>query len=265
MDFVKGSVAAFNEVENAAAQLENVIVKVGVESSAALERLLNQADELEAKTFGFTAEQIQGAQAALSAFELTAEQIEKLTPLILDYATVTGKDLSTATGDVTNALLGKTKALKEVGIFLDEDNISVETLTQSLEKFGGSAERALEVGTNKFEILSDTVGKVQESVGGFIADYLLKLINIFTFASKTVDYFSNRFRFLAPVFESVGGMLKAVLFPFGQLVDLVDKAVTGVQKLTETAPKAEKGEGLFSGFASGVSNFVKWNLSGGVS
>ena len=263
MDFVKGSVAAFNEAENAAAQLENVIVNIGGESSAALERLLNQADELEAKTFGFTAEQIQGAQAALSAFELTAEQIEKLTPLILDYATVTGKDLSTATGDVTNALLGKTKALKEVGIFLDEDNISVETLTQSLEKFGGSAERALEVGTNKFEILSDTVGKVQESVGGFIADYLLKLINIFTFASKTVDYFSNRFRFLAPVFESVGGTLKAVLFPFGQLVDLVDKAVTGVQKLTGTAPKAEKGEGLFSGFASGVSNFVKWNLSGG--
>ena len=263
MDFVKGSVAAFNEAENAAAQLENVIVNIGGESSAALERLLNQADELEAKTFGFTAEQIQDAQAALSVFGLTAQEIEKLTPLILDYATVTGKDLNTATGDVTNALLGKTKALKEVGIFLDEDNISVETLTQSLEKFGGSAERALDVGTNKFEILSDTVGKVQESVGGFIADYLLKLINIFTFASKTVDYFSNRFRFLSPVFESVGGTLKAVLFPFGQLIDLVDKGVSKIQQLTGTAPKPEKGEGLLGGFASGVSSFVKGSLSGG--
>lgn len=263
MDFVKGSVAAFNEAENAAAQLENVIVNIGGESSAAFEMLLNQADELEAKTFGFTAEQIQGAQAALSAFELTAAQIEKLTPLILDYATVTGKDLNTATGDVTNALLGKTKALQEVGISLDKDNISVETLTASLERFGGSAERALDVGTNKFEVLSDTVGRVQESVGGFIADYLLKLVNIFTFASKTVDYFSTRFRFLAPVFESVGGTLKAVLLPFTALIDLVDKAVTGVQKLTGTGPKAESGEGLFGGFTSGISNIVKGNLSGG--
>lgn len=263
IDFVKGSVAAFNEAENAAAQLENVIVNIGGESSAAFERLLNQADELESKTFGFTAEQIQDAQAALSVFGLTAQEIEKLTPLILDYATVTGKDLNAATGDVTNALLGKTKALKEVGIFLDEDKISVDELTKSLGRFGGSAERALDVGTNKFEILSDTVGKVQESVGGFIADYLLKLVNIFTFASKTVDYFSNRFRFLAPVFESVGGTLKAVLFPFGQLIDLVDKGVSKIQQLTGTSPKPEKGEGLLGGFASGVSNFVKGSLSGG--
>lgn len=184
MDFVKGSVAAFNEAENAAAQLENVIVNIGGESSAAFERLLNQADELESKTFGFTAEQIQDAQAALSVFGLTAQEIEKLTPLILDYATVTGKDLNTATGDVTNALLGKTKALKEVGIFLDEDNVSVETLTGSLDRFGGSAERALSIGTNRMERLTDSIGKLQEAVGGYLAEVGLWYVDLI---EKTSD------------------------------------------------------------------------------
>lgn len=184
MDFVKGSVAAFNEAENAAAQLENVIVNIGGESSAAFERLLNQADELESKTFGFTAEQIQDAQAALSVFGLTAQEIEKLTPLILDYATVTGKDLNAATGDVTNALLGKTKALKEVGIFLDEDNVSVETLTGSLDRFGGSAERALSIGTNRMERLTDSIGKLQEAVGGYLAEVGLWYVDLI---EKTSD------------------------------------------------------------------------------
>lgn len=269
MDFVKGSVTAFNEAENAAAQLENVIVNIGGESSAAFERLLTQADELEAKTFGFTAEQIQEQQAALSVFGLTVAEIEKLTPLILDYATVTGKDLNTATGDVTNALLGKTKALQEVGISLDKDNISVETLTASLERFGGSAERALDVGTNKLEVLSDTVGKVQESVGGFIANYLIKLIRIFDFVGESVDGVSRKFKAFGPALQVFGQTLVSVFLPFTAIIDVLDSAVSKVQQLTgigqKTVTKLGRGSGggLLDNFASGVSNIVKGNLSGG--
>jgi len=268
-DFVKGSVAAFNEAENAAAQLENVIVNIGGQSSEALDRLLNQADELELKTFGFTAEQIQESQAALSAFGRTADEIERITPLILDYATVTGKDLTTATGDVTNALLGKQKALNEVGIFLDKDNISVETLTKSLEKFGGSAERALDKGTNKLEILSDTVGKVQETIGGFIAKYLLQLVNIFDKGSAIIDRFTNAFPALGGAMSKISGVATSLLLPFTSLLNMVDKVVQRVDQLTggtsgnASTPSAakEKGSGLFSEFTSNLTGMVKANAT----
>ena len=269
-DFVKGSVTAFNESENAAAKLENVIVNIGGQSSEALDRLLNQADQLEMKTFGFTAEQIQQQQAALSVFGLTVSEIEKLTPLILDYATVTGKDLSTATGDVTNALLGKQKALNEVGIFLDKDKISVDGLTESLAKFGGSAERNLDKGVNKLEILSDTVGKVQETLGGFIAKYLLQLVNIFDKGSAIIDRFTNAFPALGGAMSKISVVATNLLLPFTSLLNMVDKVVQRVDQLTggtsgSTAgtrtAKKEKGSGLFSEFTSNLTGMVKANAT----
>ena len=269
-DFVKGSVTAFNEAENAAAKLENVIVNIGGQSSEALDRLLNQADQLEMKTFGFTAEQIQQQQAALSVFGLTVSEIEKLTPLILDYATVTGKDLSTATGDVTNALLGKQKALNEVGIFLDKDKISVDGLTESLAKFGGSAERNLDKGVNKLEILSDTVGKVQETLGGFIAKYLLQLVNIFDKGSAIIDRFTNAFPALGGAMSKISVVATNLLLPFTSLLNMVDKVVQRVDQLTggtsgSTAgtrtAKKEKGSGLFSEFTSNLTGMVKANAT----
>jgi hypothetical protein len=172
-DFIKGSVSAFNEAENAAAKLENVIVNIGGESSAALDRLLDQADELELKTFGFTAEQIQATQAQLSLLGLTADEVEKLTPLVLDYATATNKDLDAATKNVTNSLLGKDKALKEVGESLNKDKVTVEEVTDAFTKFEGSASRALDVGTNKTEVLTDTLGKLQESLGAYLTEVLM--------------------------------------------------------------------------------------------
>lgn len=187
IDFVKGSVSAFNEAEQAAAKLENIIVNIGGQSQAALERLQAQADKLELATFGFTAEQIQELQGGLGLLHLTADQIEKLTPLVLDYATATGKDLAQATEAVKNALNGKTEALEKDGIYLDKNNISVETLTQSFKRFEGSAGRALDVGTNKLEIFNDRLGQTQEAIGGYLVDRTLRWLAIFDKIGEKFD------------------------------------------------------------------------------
>ncbi len=187
IDFVKGSVSAFNEAEQAAAKLENIIVNIGGQSQAALERLQAQADKLELATFGFTAEQIQELQGGLSLLNLTAEQVEELTPLVLDYAAATGKDLAQATEAVKNALNGKTEALEKDGIYLDKNNISVETLTQSFKRFEGSAGRALDVGTNKLEIFNDRLGQTQEAIGGYLVDRTLRWLAIFDKIGEKFD------------------------------------------------------------------------------
>ena len=206
IDFIKGSVSAYNEAEAAAAKLENVIVTIGGESVEALQRLQEQADKLELETFGFTAEQIQNSQAALSVFGLTTQEIEKLVPLIADYATVTGKDLAAATEDVKNALLGKTKALEEVGIHLDKDNISVETLTTSMKKFEGSAAKALDVGANRTEILTDRLGMLQEAVGGYLVEIGL---------------------FYVDIIEKIVGITNRVMAGIGQTSETSSKAIKG--------------------------------------
>jgi archaellum component FlaC len=111
LEFGKGAVSAFNEAENAAFQMHNALVTLGGATEEEFQRLMDQADAIELSTVGFSAEMIQGTQKQLVQFGLTAAEIEKLTPKILDLAAATGKDLASATDDVTNAMIGKDWAL----------------------------------------------------------------------------------------------------------------------------------------------------------
>lgn len=180
IEFGKGAISAFNEAENATFQMRNAMVVLGGETEATFQRLMDQADMLEQTTFGFSAEQIQNTQKELKQFGLMGDEIEKLTPKILDYATATGKDLATATDDVTNAMLGKDKALQKVGISLDKSQLSVQGVTDSLDKFAGTASSALEVGTNKLEVMADKWGMIEEAVGGFLVNAGFQLIEWLT-------------------------------------------------------------------------------------
>lgn len=240
IDFVKGSVSAFNEAEQAAAKLENIIVNIGGQSQAALERLQAQADKLELATFGFTAEQIQELQGGLGLLHLTAEEIEKLTPLVLDYAAATGKDLAQATEAVKNALNGKTEALEKDGIYLDKNNISVETLTESFRKFEGSAGRALDVGTNKLEIFNDRLGQIQETIGGYLVDRTLRWLAIFDKIGEKFDDVRKKAEKTGTWFDRF--MKGAVNFFTGETF------MQGVESISGTgtgAPKQEKDQSSF--------------------
>lgn len=240
IDFVKGSVSAFNEAEQAAAKLENIIVNIGGQSQAALERLQAQADKLELATFGFTAEQIQELQGGLGLLHLTAEEIEKLTPLVLDYAAATGKDLAQATEAVKNALNGKTVALEKDGIYLDKNNISVETLTESFRKFEGSAGRALDVGTNKLEIFNDRLGQIQETIGGYLVDRTLRWLAIFDKIGEKFDDVRKKAEKTGTWFDRF--MKGAVNFFTGETF------MQGVESISGTgtgAPKQEKDQSSF--------------------
>lgn len=247
IDFVKGSVSAFNEAEQAAAKLENIIVNIGGQSQAALERLQAQADKLELATFGFTAEQIQELQGGLSLLNLTAEQVEELTPLVLDYAAATGKDLAQATEAVKNALNRKTEALEKDGIYLDKNNISVETLTESFRKFEGSAGRALDVGINNLEIFNDRLGQIQETIGGYLVDRTLRWLAIFDKIGEKFDDVRKKAEKTGTWFDRF--MKGAVNFftgeTFMQGVESISGTGTGAPKQETGAPKQEKDQSSF--------------------
>ena len=59
------------------------------------------------KTTRFEDDAIAAAQMTLAQYDLTTDQLSKLTPLMLDYAAVTGKDVGSAAEDLGKALLGQ--------------------------------------------------------------------------------------------------------------------------------------------------------------
>lgn len=126
---------------------------------------------------------IAAGQAQLAQFNLTGKQIQKLTPLLLDYASKTGKSLEDSATDLGKALLGQGRALKALGIEFKTTGDSAadfDTLVGLLQqKVGGFAEKEGETAAGKLEILKNRFGEVQEAVGNALLPALDDLL-VFT-------------------------------------------------------------------------------------
>jgi len=179
--FGRSSVTAFAEAEEAQKQLGFAFQKfpaLANSSQAALQKL-NSA--LQKKT-RFDDDAIASGQAMLAQFKLTGKQIEEITPLVLDYASRTGKDIPQAANDVGKALLGNAKALKNVGIFYKstgdagQDFANITALLR--EKVGGFAALEGKSFSGRLAILKNQFGELQEGVGSKIVPALTKLVNV---------------------------------------------------------------------------------------
>jgi hypothetical protein len=219
----KDAVAAFNEGQVEAGKFKYNLTTLGGESEKTFNRLLELSGELQYKTFGFSEEQIQEQMGALKTFGLTGAEIEKLIPKILDYATVNGKDLAGATDDVKNALMGKDKALKAVGISLDKNQLTVEGVSTAFDKFHGAAENALNIGTNRLEQVTDTLGDLEEELGEKLIPFVQQG------AEAMVDLLQN----IEPVEEVVTTVVDALGDLWAALWDIIGAIIPMNQETTK--------------------------------
>src|SRR4029453_18850210 len=113
--FGKSSVEAYVDAEKSQRVLTDAYERFPALANVPLQALRNQAQALQSVT-KFDGDATAAAMGHLAAFKLTGTQVQQLTPLLLDYAAKTGKDLPTAAGALGKALLGNGRALKEVGI-----------------------------------------------------------------------------------------------------------------------------------------------------
>lgn len=108
-------------------------------------------------------------QAVLAQFGLTGAQIEKLTPLLGDYAAKQGIDLPTAADQLGKALLGQGKALKSVGIdFADAGSVGAnydQIMSGLTSQVGGFAEMQGSTATGASAIFQNSVGELLEKLG----------------------------------------------------------------------------------------------------
>lgn len=173
------SVRAFAEAQEAQNRLAFAFEKFPALADTSLAALQRFNAGLMKKT-RFDDDAIASGQAVLAQFGLTGDQLRRLTPLLLDYAGATGKDLPSSAEDLGRALLGQGRALKNLGVdFTDAGSVAAnfdQLMGQLSEKVGGFAERDAETAAGKLDILTNRFGEVQEAVGEALLPALDKLV-----------------------------------------------------------------------------------------
>jgi hypothetical protein len=174
--FAVASVKAFAEAEAQTNQLRFAVEKVGKMSKSVFDELIRQSKELAKITF-FDDEDIQTVQKLFVQVGLGADQIKKITPLILDLAATTGTDLTTATQKAIAAINGQTRGLKDVGINFQNTGTKVgnyNELIEGLTRLQGSATEALNTTEGALKKNAVEIENLQESIGERLAPSILK-------------------------------------------------------------------------------------------
>jgi hypothetical protein len=182
INFGKASIKSFQEAELSAKKLQ---VAVGVSGGLQkdFDNLIKQSKELQ-KIGIFSDEAIQGVQTAALQFGLTAREVEKLVPIVADFASATGQDLTSAMDAVLRGIEGQERGLKKHSVTLIEGATRVENLdriSQQLSKtFDGQAKIVGETSAGAFAKLNNQMDEMQERIGERLAPRLGKLKFILT-------------------------------------------------------------------------------------
>lgn len=186
INFSKQTIDAFLEAQKSAELLRYAIISIGGESQVQFERLIKQSQRVQ-KTTIFGDDQIQQAQAALSAFGLTADQIEVLIPKLADLATVLGTGIAEAANKIGAGLQGSGRELRRFGIDVSASATELDnynTILQGLEKFSGSAAAAAKTLSGELEQQKNRASDLQEEIGSKLAPaYVRAKVAIFEFIS----------------------------------------------------------------------------------
>jgi len=154
------SIELFKTQELAERQLQ---FAVGEASDA----LIKQTAALQQQTT-FGDEAIIQMQGLLGSFGSTADEIERLTPLILDYAAASGQDLSQAATKVNNILNGTSTTLRGTQIRLSETadaNERYNAVLNEFAKFQGAASALADTQAGRVDQLTNAYNDQREELG----------------------------------------------------------------------------------------------------
>ena len=182
-DFISGSIDAFNESDQALAQLNATLKSTQGVLGLTTEAIQEQAKAMQQLTV-FDDDAVISMQSVLATFtQVRGEIFANAVPAILDLSTKMGQDLKSSAVQVGKALndpIAGITALRRVGVSFTESQKSViETLVQTGRvaeaqkmilaelntEFGGSAQAAAAAGTGPWKQLQNQFGDVREEVG----------------------------------------------------------------------------------------------------
>lgn len=175
--FAFDSVAAFREAEINARKLQAAVSANGG-LVADFERLVAQSAKLQNQTI-FSDDAVQQAQTLALQYGLNADAVERLLPLVTDFASATGQDLTGALQAVLAGVSGSEKALKQYGVNVDSaatKNERLASITDQLTaKFSGQAAVLRETASGGAAALANTFDDLQERLGEKLSPLLGQL------------------------------------------------------------------------------------------
>jgi len=177
--FGKASVQAFAEAETGALKLRNAVKAAGG-LQGDFDKLTAQAEELAGITI-FDDDTIKAAQTQALQFGLNAQAVQKLIPIVADFAAAQNIDLRSALDTVIGGINGQERALKAYGITLDGTNSRNERLIaiqeQITETYGGTAQALTQTLGGAITQAQNAFGELQETIGGALAPLITDVAN----------------------------------------------------------------------------------------
>lgn len=204
--FGMDSVQAFAEADAQARILQDAFARFPALADSSVAAMQAQAAAIQQVT-GADGDAINAAQGMIAAYGLTGQQITDLTPLLVDYAAKTGKDVTSAAEDLGKAMLGQGRALKDVGIdFQDTGSVAgnFEQIMAGLStQVGGFAEKEGASAEGQLQILKETFGDLQEEVGSKLLPVLTELVGV---GLRVIEWVRGNI----PLIVTMGGVLTAM-------------------------------------------------------
>lgn len=133
--FAAYSVKAAVEANEAHLKLTNTFENNAMLADSSVAAFERQADSLRDLT-GVDDEAIISGQALLGQFQLTGQQVQELTPRIVDLSAKMGIDLETAFKAVGKATTGNAGVLARYGVTLDATKLQADAFGTTLEGLG---------------------------------------------------------------------------------------------------------------------------------
>ena len=166
--FAGDSISAYTDAAKSQRKLEDAYARFPRLADVQISKLREIGEAIQAKTH-FDGDDVAASQAVLAQYKLTGAQIAQMTPLLADYAAKTGRDIPAAAAVLGKAMMGKGKALADVGIKYKDAGSTAGNFDQVLkglrENIGGFAEQEGKEAAGKAAILANKFGDLQEKVG----------------------------------------------------------------------------------------------------
>ena len=181
--FGAASVKAYAEAEASQIKLQEAYRKFPAVADVSIQSMRDLNSAIQAKT-GSDDDELAAAEAKLAMYNLTGSQIQKLIPIVNDYAIANGIGVTEAAGKVGKAMLGNAKALKDVGIDFKATGDKAkdfDAIYTALEgKVGGAGEAFGESTAGQLKILQASFSDLQEEVGAQLVPALKTLVDVAT-------------------------------------------------------------------------------------
>lgn len=243
VDFLKDSTEKFNEEQVAIAQLENILKNIG--RIDAFDRLKEKAAALSEEFKTFEGKEIIGVfQQLIQYGKLTERQINEVTPVIINFATITHQSLEAATNTILKSLEGNNRGLKQFGINIRDAKNTTEAfglvMNELAPRVEGAAKAFGDTTAGQIKKTEVQITELKEQIG----QELQPAIKLF------YQTLSDGLKGIPQIFDTLGGSLnkfgETIKFNIELIAEFAKGGTTGAASLLaqQTAESIKKQDEL---------------------